>query len=466
MLDSSYYQDLLRPVFEGRRLVLVGVPLAGATKMVSQLRSLGASRCLVIANGRGTGPPPSEDDAAWLVLSQRATDIVAALREAERAMADPPREVVRAIEDYDPDRRATVIAPVVTLGPIAPRMAGRPIWGRRPSASLVLEEKTRIDAFWDDLAIARAPSVVAPASIDSIIGAHHRMDRGGGTVMAGDARDGLHGGAHLVRWVRGDDDLTAALELFGHRCDQVRVMPFLEGVPCSIHGLVFPDHVAAIRPVELITLRPHANPKFLYAGAATFWDPPDRDREYMRGVARRVGEAFRTRVGTGTFTVDGVLTEEGFLPTELNPRFGAGLSVMAHGLPDLPLVLICQALQGGEVLDYRPQELERLLLSGADAHRSGGGWTVVRKLQTETHEHTLVHDGRGYRLAKSGEAGDGTLAIGPSNVGGFLRFTPEPSRVQARRSIAPLVVAAFALADREFGTDLGALAPARDVRRN
>ena len=45
--------------------------------------------------------------------------------------------------------------------------------------------------------------------------------------------------------------------------------------------------------------------QFLYAGAATYWDPSDADREYMRTVARRVGEAFRTQVGPGTFTVDG-----------------------------------------------------------------------------------------------------------------------------------------------------------------
>ena len=32
------------------------------------------------------------------------------------------------------------------------------------------------------------------------------------------------------------------------RCDRVRVMPFLDGVPCSIHGLVLPDGTAAVPP--------------------------------------------------------------------------------------------------------------------------------------------------------------------------------------------------------------------------
>jgi hypothetical protein len=464
MVDAAYYRDLLRPIFHGRRMVIIGLPLAGATYTVKQLRALGSERLLVIGSGPGTGPFPDESDAEWLVLEHRSTDIMAELHGIEQLMASPPPAVVAAIERYDPERVAMVLAPIVTLGPIPAQMAGRPVWGRRPPASLPLEEKTRIDAFWDRLGVERAPSVVAPVSIDAIIGAQRRMDRGAGTVMAGDARDGLHGGAHLVRWIRSDDDLRHALEVFGQYCDRVRVMPFLEGIPCSIHGLVFAGHSVALRPVELVTLRPREGFRFLYAGAATYWDPSERDREYMRSVGRRVADAYRGLVGTGCFTVDGVMTEDGWLPTELNPRFGAGISVMARGLPDIPLVLLCQALQAGEALEYRPAEFETWLLSAADAHRSGGGWTTINTRFDTSQEHQLVRSGESYRLATADEAADGTFLIGPSNVGGFIRFTPDPARTEIGPSIAPAVVAAFALADREFGTNIGPLDPARPVR--
>jgi hypothetical protein len=328
-----------------------------------------------------------------------------------------------------------------------------------------LEDKTRIDAFWDRIGIERSPFVVAPLSIAAVRGASDRMDRGSGTVWAGDAREGLHGGAHLIRRVRSESDLTEVLSFFSERCDRIRVMPFLEGIPCSIHGLVFPDHIVTIRPVELITLRPRHSAKFLYAGAATYWDPSEADRDYMRSVARRVGEALLLQVGPGTFTVDGVMTEDGFRPTELNPRFGAGLSVMARGLPDLPLILICQALQGGVALDYRPRELEDLLVEGADTHRSGGGWTTISKVELESHEHTLSRTDDGYRLVAPGEPADASLLIGPSNIGGFVRFVPDPTRTTRGPSIAPAVVDAFALADREFGTGLGSLTSAEEVRR-
>ena len=71
-------------------------------------------------------------------------------------------------------------------------------------------------------------------------------------MWSGDARDGFNGGGNFVRWVRDDRDRAAATAFFRPRCDRVRVMPFLEGVPCSIHGFVLPDGTAALRPVEIV----------------------------------------------------------------------------------------------------------------------------------------------------------------------------------------------------------------------
>jgi hypothetical protein len=465
MVDAAYYLDLLRPRFAGQKLILVGFHLAGAAPLVQTLRRLGSERILVVASGVGTGPLPSSEDADWVLLAHRAPDVTTELRQIGVSMRTPPPRAVAAIDAYDPNRQAIVIPPIITLGPVPPSMAGRPVWGRRPDASLALEDKTKVDALWDRLGVRRAPSLVAPASIDALIGAHRRSDKGSGTVMAGDAREGPHGGAHLVRWVRTDHELSEAIALFSQHCDRVRVMPFLEGIPCSVHGLVFSDYSLALRPVELMTLRPARGYAFLYAGAATYWDPSDADRAYMRSVARKLCDVYRDLVGTGCFTIDGVMSESGWLPTELNPRFGAGMSVMARGLPDFPLVLLCQALQGGEQLDYRPAELEAWLLSAADEHRSGGGWTTVREHQAETRELSLVRENNGFRLARPAETRHGTLMIGPSNVGGFLRFTAEPALTAKGPSLAPAVVAAFALADRQLGTNLGPLEAAHEARR-
>jgi hypothetical protein len=96
-------------------------------------------------------------------------------------------------------------------------------------------------------------------------------------------------------------------------------MPFLDGVPCSIHGIVYPHHVIAVRPVEQITLRRVDQQTFFYAGCATFFDPPGAVTEAMRDLARRVGAHLRSTVGfRGAFSVDGVIGADGFRPTELN----------------------------------------------------------------------------------------------------------------------------------------------------
>ena len=73
-------------------------------------------------------------------------------------------------------------------------VAERQPYGTRPSAWTVLEDKVRIDAFWDAVGLPRAPSRIVPADYRAIRAAADTLDRGGGTVWAADARDGLNGG--------------------------------------------------------------------------------------------------------------------------------------------------------------------------------------------------------------------------------------------------------------------------------
>jgi hypothetical protein len=176
----------------------------------------------------------------------------------------------------------------------------------------------------------------------------------------------------------------------------------------------------------------------------------------MRDLARQVGDGLRERVGyRGAFTVDGVLTADGFLPTELNPRAGAGLSVMARDLPELPVPLLDRALIEGEALAYGADDLEDQVLDVADRSRAGGAWTVTRKGPPTTganEEVAVAFEDGVCRPATDERPPDGTLTFGPSGVGGFVRLSLDPERVAAGPPVAPLAVAAFALADERFGT--------------
>lgn len=459
----AYYNALLRPVFEGRRFVLPGNIAVGLGNVALELRQLGAARPFVIAGSRGTGQLPPHEDAEIRVLDVQGTDPLDHNRNVQRALADLPAAVQDAVDAWDPNRSAKTLH----TDPLAePRpVAGRAAYAARPAAWTALEDKIVIDAFWDAVGVPRAASRVVPAEYQALRGAAGALDRGRGTVWAPDAREGANAGAVALRWVRPGDDGRAAAADLARMADRVRVMPFLEGIPASIHGVVFPDAVAAFRPVEMLVLRPATGDRLFYAGCSTWFDPNPKDRETMRELARRVGIALRKRVGfRGSFGIDGVLAEEGFLPTELNPRLGAGVSTLAGALGDLPLILLCLAIAEGEELDYRPELLERAVVETADNHRVCGGGRTTERTLTDTGTFDLVADGADYREAEASEDPEATLLFGPGPIGGFLRFTPNPDRNEPGPPSAPQAARAFRLADRLLGTDFGDLEAAKNVR--
>lgn len=464
--EIERYRSELQSAFRGRRVVLIGGPVAGLSGLARELRALGAERPFIIGSSLGTGELPAEDEAEWVSLELSAGSVLESIRHYEEQLSHLPEIVRTRLDAWDPDRAAVALGGIV-LGDV-PTVGGRPRYGARPKSWSALEDKVQVDAFWDAIGVPRSASEIVAPEERALREAASRLDDGLGTVWSGDAREGVNGGAEEVRWIRRDDDVHPAVAHFATRCDRVRVMPFIEGIPCSIHGLVLPDGVAVFRPMELVVLRRPLGTagceKLVYAGVASYWDPPAEGREQMREVARATAQALATRIGfRGAFTVDGVMSERGFLPTEINPRIGAGLGVLGRSLPGLPLLLLALAAQAGHSLDFRPDELESLVVSYADATRAGGGWVATPCRRGETQRTALVEIDGSYRVARSGDPEHAELTIGPSDVGSFVRFTPAPGRLRVGRSIAPRVVAAFRVADEIAGTAIGPLEPARDV---
>ena len=463
---QHYYKALLRPIFAGRKFLHAGGVAVGLGNQARMLGALGAARPFLIADGEGSGQMPTAAEAELRLLNIDAETIVDQHRQSEAALQSLPAEVQAAVDAWDPEHDARWICSIM-LHEVA-TVAGRRKYALREPAWTVFEDKIAIDAFWDAIGVRRAPSRIVAAEPQTLAAAAADLDRALGTVWAADACEGIHGGAEGLRWVRPGDDGRAAAEPLKDLADRVRVMPFLEGIPVSIHGIVFPDFVAVFRPVEMVVLRPPVGDRFLYAGCANWFDPPAEDREAMRALAKTAGAALREQVGyRGAFTVDGVLTGEGFLPTELNPRIGGGLRTLAGGLGDLPLTPLCWAVTEGEAthLDYRPELLERAVLASADTCRVGGGWTMTSTKFEDSEEFRLVRDGDEYREVCSGEEPLATMTCGPGPLGGFLAFRLDPERNEPGASAAPEVARALRFVHRRLGTDFGALAVARDVRR-
>jgi hypothetical protein len=329
---------------------------------------------------------------------------------------------------------------------------------------VALEDKTTNDALFDRAGVACAPSeIVAAADRRALDAAAARVDRGAGTVWSGDAREGFNGGGVLVRHVTRPDSATKVAELMAARCDRVRVAPFLDGIPCSIHGIVATDGIAVFRPMEMVVLRT-PDTTFRYAGVASYWDPPAAARDEMRAAARRVGALLRDEVGfAGSYGIDGVLTADGFRPTELNPRMGGGLSVVARAVPDIPLFPLHWIAAAGLPLGVTAGELEETLTAAADARRGGGGWVFVNRTFAETSTYRMVVEGEVCRPAGEDETADAELTIGPGAQGGFVRCILEPDRTRVGPSVAPRVCVVLAWADAEFDLGLGPLTPAPDL---
>jgi hypothetical protein len=458
--EANYYRTLLRPVFQGRKVIVAAEVLQAASGLVPFLREAGAQRPFVLAGTCGTGPVPTPEEAEQLVLDVPGDgSMMGGIRAFEAALLDLPAPAGAALDAYNPDREALVLGSLFTLEGM---VAGRPVYGGRKKEWEALEDKTVIGTVFEHAGVELAASQVV--AIGGARDASARLDAGMGTAWAGDARTGWWGGASYFKWIREDDDATEAEAFFREHCDRVRVMPFLEGIPCSIHGAVFAETEIAFRPIEMLTLRRKKSSDLLYTGVASCWDPRSADRDAMRDTARRIGRSLRELVDyKGIFTLDGVLTADGFRPTEINPRPGAGLSPQIAAC-ELDLIVLNKAIVAQEPFDWRPVELEEFVVSAADARRGVRCFTLLSQRRTETESGPLAkRDGR-YARRADGETGDGELVFGPAVSGGMVRYVPDAERLANGPSFAPTAAEVLAFTDEEFGTGIGPLEPARSVR--
>lgn len=458
-VDTLDWDAALTPHVAGRRVILAGGPVAQWTDSVRDHRRLGASAVFVLGTGSvGTGPLPEQDECETHVVDlPDAPTLIERIRLSLAVLADPPPEVTARLDVFDPDGTALVVGDFLNT---APALGSRRFFAYRRPEWVALEDKVTVDALWERAGVAHAPSVVVTADIVSVSAAAAEL--GGTVVLAGDAREGWHGGASLVRWADDASRLERAVESLAPHCDHVRVMPYLEGIPCSIHGIVLPDGVCALRPVEMVVSR-KPDGTFFYAGCATFFDPPSWVREEMRAAARRVGEHLRGEVDfRGAFTVDGVATVDGFLPTELNPRCGAGLMQIARAA-EVPMSMLLDLVVAGAALPWSVAEVEAVVLAAADATRRGGTWSGVHGVEREAGEWQLSLREGTWHEASSDEPVDVVVTAGPAHGGTFVRAVFEADRTPVGPPVATRAAAVWAWADELLGLGIGPLQPATET---
>jgi hypothetical protein len=204
----------------------------------------------------------------------------------------------------------------------------------------------------------------------------------------------------------------------------------------------------------MVTLRRGSD--FSYAGCATYWDPEPGIREQMRAVARRAGDQLREEVDfRGTFTVDGVVAADGFWPTELNPRFGAGIMTMARGT-GIPMVLVNDLIVGGHDIGRTSAELEGDVVAHGDARRGGGTWQGGLDIQTELVAEPVRYTNGAWAWARDGGPVDGRVTAGA----GFVRCLYDQGSTPIGPSTGPRAAAFWDFAAAELDIDTAGLAAA------
>lgn len=455
-MSAEHYRDLVDRAMDRHRWILCADAAAAFTSPIKKMRERGAPRPLLLCGTKGTGDLPTEEDCEMVVLDTTGETMMEGIRAYHAALRDLPGWAMDRIDAWDPEGEARVLASFLDTDF---EIGGRRSWGGRPESWITLEDKTTVQQIWRAAEVDQAPVEVVPADPAHLTEAARRLAGSSGTVWAGDNREGWHGGAEYTRYVADPDDAGGTIEFFSAHCHEVRVMPFLEGIPASIHGMVFPDRVAAFRPIEMVVFRAPGSDRFRYASVSSSWDPPYEVREEMRSAARRVGSLLRELVGfKGAFTMDGVVTPDGWLPTELNPRFGAGLGIVARAA-DMPLLGISRLLAANETEGLDGAEIESISVAAADKARQLGGFSITSKRVDETEERRAEWDGEQVRFVDGEDGGNAAMMRGPAAVGSMVRFTLDQGAVVPGTQAAPVVMQAFRATDEEWGTEFGELIP-------
>jgi hypothetical protein len=181
----------------------------------------------------------------------------------------------------------------------------------------------------------------------------------------------------------------------------------------------------------------------------------------MRDAARRVGACLQRDHGyRGAFGIDGVLTAEGFRPTELNTRMSAGATTLSE-LDRRFFTFLQAALVAGVDPGLTAADVEGLV-PAMDAARVGKVFAFGEGSPEPPEEsYPVTWDGRAF--ARADEETGNLFSVGPTPSGLFARVEPCAAVMTGER-LAPVNAALLALLDATYGTSFGPMQPAPDVR--
>lgn len=344
---------------------------------------------------------------------------------------------------FDPGRQATVLVP----DPLDPPSSGtRRRLGRRPTSWQMFEDKTVTDVLWDRLGVQRPRSIVTDRAADpSALG--RLVDAGNGVVCAlqptGSAPTGA--GEGIWWWREG-----VAPEFSFDSRRRLKLMPLLPGVPVRLHGMAFAEGVSAFPPMEIIALPRLDRSTFLCCGVVPFLAGAGELEELTHSIGVGLRKLLDYR---GAYAVDGIMTEEGFLPTDLNTRLTSALEAAPSAIRVQIQAANVLAREGEKVDADWLCELARRACRRDTLTIYGAAGSIAKDVQ----RNLAVRWNAGELIATDDGESDGHLHIAPSLRGWTLTAELWASRLPSQGYLNAFAPAVFRLSDGTLGTDFGHL---------
>jgi hypothetical protein len=106
-------------------------------------------------------------------------------------------------------------------------------------------------------------------------------------------------------------------------------------------------------------------------------------------------------------------------------------------------------------LDYKPQEIENLVLSAVEKQGRGFGWILTNKRIHNPSKIPVVFNGKEAIFVRDEEKADAVVVIGSSQIGGLVRIVFLPEKTRRGTFISSYVSNVLFKLDKRIGTEFG-----------
>ena len=446
-MRKDIYAEQIIPYLQAYKIILAFASESAIQRTANSFAELGIAKDQMFGIiGQNTQVERLGLDIEHTFVALPECSLAFELRAYHDALECLGEEQQSMIDAFDPERKAIVIG-AFWFGLAS--VAGRRVFGYRHPRWILYEDKCAVSFIWNKAGILQAKSTVV--SVSSL---HAGLPEGWTypVVLSGDSLNGITGGGSHVRCVLSEKQLEAILSFFESDCESVRLMEYIEGISCSMHGFVLEDAVCTSIPIEMVVL-PRADGQFVYMGAATHWEPSLSERMYLEETVRKVGVALREEADfRGTFTIDGILKDGLFYPTEINTRAGAGIFALYHVHHSM-YYLLDLMIKDGQLLNVDASELEEWMHKTAEQNRSTRAWGgahIDGLCPNETH--FLRFSQGAWIQEKEASSSTTTLNISEGRDGAFLMLSIAKEALSIGEPLFPYVKAAMQYCDERWKT--------------